>query len=268
MIDYTEPFSWWGGQWSQPQPQTVVELIRDGVLDAPLAGLLWSALARRATVVVASGPQSTGKTTVLTALLDFIPQPITRLFLRGWHENFEFAGRYRPERSYLLVNEISDHLPNYLWGPKVVDLFDLLDEGWRMATTLHADTLGQIVQQLTSRDVGITTAQVAAIDLVLFVKMGIHSGKVMRRVTSVVVPFEDASGKIQAFPLADFPPGGAMARIHTDAAQLLAGRLGGEGPVLQAEATARANYLHELIQRQNFRNPGVRDALNRYSPPA
>src|SRR4051812_3503193 len=105
MNDYKEPYSWWGGS-ARATPRSIVQLMDGGVLDAQLGGVLWAALSRRASVLVAAASKGAGATTVLTALLDLLPSDTDRIFLRGWEETFDFAQRFRPERSYALVNKL------------------------------------------------------------------------------------------------------------------------------------------------------------------
>ncbi len=50
---------------------------------------------------------------------------------------------------YILINEISDHLPVYSWGPYVQRAFELMGEGYSLASTMHADTVDGVIEQLT-----------------------------------------------------------------------------------------------------------------------
>ena len=67
-----------GGRWAfrpiPPEPRSIVELIRTGVLDAELAATLWLLVEGRVPFVVAGEGQSYGKSTLLRALLAFVPR--------------------------------------------------------------------------------------------------------------------------------------------------------------------------------------------------
>ena len=79
------------GAWRDPRspiPRSVIELIRDGTLDASLAGLLWLLVEARVPLVVAAGPSGTGKSTLLHALLDFLPPDTRTQELDGYAEDF------------------------------------------------------------------------------------------------------------------------------------------------------------------------------------
>jgi len=168
-IDYGEPFAWWGPIWRQPEPRTVVDLVRDGTLPSAWAGAIWALLARRRSIIVAAGPRAAGKTTVLTALLDCYPPQTRRIHLRGCYEPFAFLEDERvvPQRSLLLVNEISAHLPVYLWGPALRRTFGLLGRGFALAATAHATGPSELVRDLTGYPLRLPPRWVAGCDLLL-----------------------------------------------------------------------------------------------------
>lgn len=163
----TEPYGWWGYGWHAPEPRSIVALIEGGTLDARSAATLWLMLEARASIVVAAQAPGAGKTTTLTALLDFLPPGVQRLYLRGWSETFAFLGEADPARSYLLCNEISAHLPVYLWGRKVGQLFAALEEGYGLGTTMHADSLAELAATLEGYPLYVPRRAVARLDLLL-----------------------------------------------------------------------------------------------------
>jgi hypothetical protein len=169
LIAYSEPFLWWGPVWEPPPVRSLVELIRDGVLTPTLAALLWGMLSRRASVVVAAGPRGVGKTTLLSALLDCYPATSRRLYLRGCYESFAFLDDplVDPGHGLLLVNEISSHLPAYLWGPGVRRLFQAAGQGFSFAATAHAASVEELVGQLASYPLRVPMSELAAINLVV-----------------------------------------------------------------------------------------------------
>ena len=184
---YDEPFAWWGAIWSPPRERTVVDLITDGVLSAKLAGLLWALLARRASIVVAAGPSGAGKTTLLTALLDFLPPDTRRLYLRGCYESFGFLEdpTIDPARTVLLVNEISAHLPTYLWGPAVRRVFAAAGRGFGLAATAHATSVAELVAGLTGHPLRVPLRDLAAVDVVVLLDAWEAGGSVLRVVREV-----------------------------------------------------------------------------------
>ncbi|HZC33109.1 MAG TPA: hypothetical protein VE640_07460, partial [Candidatus Bathyarchaeia archaeon] len=75
-------------RWPAPQRRSIVELIADGVLDAELAALAWLLIENRLPIVVGALARGVGKTTVLEALLDFVPPAVRRVDLAGAAEDF------------------------------------------------------------------------------------------------------------------------------------------------------------------------------------
>ncbi|MBI4301483.1 MAG: hypothetical protein HY664_02610 [Chloroflexi bacterium] len=96
--------------WEPQDRLSILQLVRSGTLDLPLASLLWLMMDRRPSVMVVSKPRLAGKTTLLNALLDFLRPEVRQVYLRGRAEDFSFVGRADPSSVYLVAAEISDHL--------------------------------------------------------------------------------------------------------------------------------------------------------------
>jgi hypothetical protein len=79
------------------ESRSIVRLIAEGTLDPSLAALLWLTVEARVPIVVAAGPSRTGKTTLLQALLAFLPPTVEVRPLSGYAEDFEWL----PEASAL-----------------------------------------------------------------------------------------------------------------------------------------------------------------------
>ena len=121
---------------------SILDVVKFGTIDFKLAGLLWLLMEHRASVIVAAGPIWAGKTTLFHALLDFLPPEITQVSLRGFDEDFSFLGDDKPENTYLVTEEISNHSYEYLWGYQVVKAFELLSQGYALGGTIHARSAG------------------------------------------------------------------------------------------------------------------------------
>jgi hypothetical protein len=127
---------------------SILDVVNSGVIDFKLAGLLWLLMEHRASVLVAAGPIWAGKTTILHALLDFLPPGIQRIHLHGYAEDFKFSNNYRPENTYLVSEEISNHQYEYLWGYQVVKAFELLAKGYALGSTIHARNVREVAYVL------------------------------------------------------------------------------------------------------------------------
>lgn len=109
-----------------------------------------------------------GKTTLLTALLDFLPPGTRRVYLRGCFETFAFLSdlTINPRETGLMINEISPHLPVYLWGPPVERVLEAAQRGFMLLATAHADSVHDLVRALTGSPLHIRATQIAAFELV------------------------------------------------------------------------------------------------------
>ena len=146
------PRSMWWGDWAFSRPATlsIIDLVESKTLDFKLAGLLWLIMESRPSVLVASAPIFAGKTTLLHSLLDLLPPGIRQYTLKGFAEDFEFADRFKPERTYLVSEEISNHQYEYLWGDQVPKTFRLLRRGYRLGATIHARNVRDVAYLLHS----------------------------------------------------------------------------------------------------------------------
>jgi hypothetical protein len=127
---------------------SILDVVSSGAIDYKLAGLLWLLMEHRASVLVAAGPVWAGKTTVLHALLDFLPPGIRQVPLRGYAEDFKFSNNYKPDNTYLVSEEISNHQYEYLWGYQVVKAFELLAKGFALGGTIHARNVREVAYVL------------------------------------------------------------------------------------------------------------------------
>jgi hypothetical protein len=165
---YERPFHWWGPGWDTPTPRSLADLLRDGTLEPATAALLWASLIRRCSLAVIGGQGGLGKTTLLTALLPLLPHDTRHIYLRGCFEPFAFLDdpAVDPTRSALLLNEISPHLPVYLWGPGVGRALHAAQSGFTLLATAHGESVHEFVTSLTGSPLRVPAASIAAFNLV------------------------------------------------------------------------------------------------------
>ena len=70
-----------------PPTRSVVQLLRDRLMDADLAALVWLLVEARLPLIVAAAGRRVGKSTVLEAMLDFLPPGTRRIDLGGEFES-------------------------------------------------------------------------------------------------------------------------------------------------------------------------------------
>ena len=186
MADATPDRAGWAFRPVPPMPRSIAELLRDGTLDAALAATLWVLIEGRVPVIVAAAEGGTGKTTLLRALLDFLPAGVTTRELAGTSETFDwlpqaselgwqgtptaFADPARPETTVLLIPELSDHLPSYTWGAEARIAIRAASIGYALAATIHADTLEEVFDTLRRPPVRADDDELSRLGVVLVLR--------------------------------------------------------------------------------------------------
>ena len=253
--DYDMPVGWWGWNWEPPVPMSVTELLEAGNFDARTAALCWMVLESHGSLLISAEEPHSGKTTTLTAFLDFIPAGVRGIFIRGWSETFDYLEQTDPARTLLLANELSSHLPVYLWGPKAVRVFHTLQQGYALASTLHADSASEAVTQLRD-ELGVAEADLAKVDLLAVMRIFENSrGEPARRVVSL----HRVRGLV---PLVEWDEGADEHRHHDDAQlKLLGDRTGRSLENMRADLTRRTGFLESLVARGVRAIPAVHRAF-------
>jgi hypothetical protein len=172
-----------------------VELIAAGTLDAELAATLWVLIEGRVPLVVAAREQGTGKTTVLDALLAFLPPSVRTVELAGAVEMFDWLPQaselgwhvgpqrpdvarergpvhapVRPDDTVLLIPELSDHLPSYTWGAEARLAIRAASIGYGLAATIHADSLDDVFDALRRPPVHLDDDELSRLGVVLILR--------------------------------------------------------------------------------------------------
>jgi hypothetical protein len=151
MFDPRSPYQRRMWHYDSDHPLSVAQLVAYGSLDARTAALLWLLVEKHQSLIV-SGPTDptpgVGKTTTLNALLDFLPAGSTLAYTAGMYEDFSFKDQVTPETTWVLANEVSDHLRIYMWGRVARALLRLPGEGFAIATSCHADTIDDVMTML------------------------------------------------------------------------------------------------------------------------
>jgi hypothetical protein len=266
------PEGWWGYHWTLPTPLSAVEIVASGSMDARLMATLWAVVARRRGVMLASEAPQAGKTTTLSALVDFLPDETIGVFLRGWAQDMSWTDEIGPDRGYLLVNEMSDHLPIYVWGPNAREALRLAGAGYGLGATMHADSLDEALSCLRD-ELRAADADLAGMTVYLQYSAYRTPSGMYRRVEEAWHLRTDATGRLAPVRLAELdggrspsltgaqrlpvpptlPGDGGRARrslVHdADAYAALAAALDLAPAELEAEIAERAAFLAALEQR-------------------
>lgn len=263
--DPAEPYGWWGYPWAAPEPLSVVQLITAGNFDARTAATLWLLIERRASLIVAAEAPGAGKTTTLTALSDFLPPGTRRLHLRGWAETFAFVGEADPDHSYILCNEISAHLPVYLWGRNVGRLFAAVAAGYGMGATMHAESLEEVVGALEGYPLGVPRAAIARVALVMLLAVDYIDRRPRRRLDALWLLRRAGVGDdLDPVPLAWWDAERGSVAHAIDLPPGLPRRAGLSAAAFADERDRRAAFLGDLAERGVYSAEAVRLALAAY----
>jgi hypothetical protein len=171
MFDPRDPYEryWW--HYESRRPLSLAQIVALGSVDAYTAALVWLILEHGASLTVAgpTDPQpGIGKTTTLNALLQCLPEGTALAYMSGMYEDFAFTQLpdIEPEKTYALCNEVSDHLPIYMWGRIARRYLTLPARGYHVATSVHADTIREVIQ-MYQRDLRVPVEDIRRLGLVI-----------------------------------------------------------------------------------------------------
>jgi hypothetical protein len=263
MRALNQPTSWWGWHWEPPVPMSIIELIQAGNLNARMAAMLWLAMERGASLIVAAEPPSSGKTTTLSALLSFTPPETAVYFTRGMGETFSLPPRSDSYPTYLLINEMSDHIPVYTWDDNARRAFELLAEGYSLATTMHDESVEGVVRQLRE-DLSIPAEQIAKLTFIITMYVG-RLGGMMRRIQEVAF-FEPDGDGIRTTAIASWDLDSDSFHVlpepeHREAFGQWAGL---SADALDAELDKRQGFLTMLLNTGVSEIPEVNQAIESF----
>ena len=165
---------------------SLVDLIGAGTVDLPLAAYLAAVMRSGASLLVGARPGGAGKTAVMCALLNFLPNHTT---IRPVDSRAVLADGQRdahPGDTCYLAHEIGKgHYYAYVWGSEVRAFFRLAAQGHIIASNLHADTLEETRDQLC-RENDVARAHLDGVALKVYLHVERTGGwAVWRRVSRV-----------------------------------------------------------------------------------
>jgi len=186
---------------AKPHPLTILQLIERGMLTDELAAQLWLYVeglrVRPANMVIAGGP-GTGKTTLLNALLSFLPWQDRLVIIEDTLElNTTFLEncsrlessrslqtpslvknslRMRPER--ILVGEVR--------GEEARDMMTAMSLGKYCMSTIHASSAREMILRLQNEPMNVPPVLVSLVDVFVILRKLIRDGSIVRVVSELV----------------------------------------------------------------------------------
>ena len=171
MFDPRDPYEryWW--HYDSRRQLSTAQIIAMDSVDAKTVAMVWLLLEHGASLTVAgpTDPQpGIGKTTTLNALLQFLPEGTALAYMSGMYEDFAFTQLpdIDPVSTYALCNEVSDHLPIYMWGRVARRYLTLPTRGYHIATSVHADTIDDVIQ-MYQHDLRVSVEDIRRLGLVV-----------------------------------------------------------------------------------------------------
>ncbi|MBA3824425.1 MAG: hypothetical protein H0X24_11090 [Ktedonobacterales bacterium] len=205
-FDASNPYHRYRLHYESDNQLSVPEIIAHGSVDAHTAATIWALLDKRASYIIAGPTDPTpgvGKTTTLNALLPFYPAGTGLVYTLGIYEDFAFRGDVPPGETTVLANEVSDHLPIYMWGGKARTFLRLPADGYTIATSCHADALPDVLGILR-QDLRLTVHDVHRIQIIVNIGLQGSTWRGRRRwLTTHFMPpaTDDATAKVQPLPI-------------------------------------------------------------------
>lgn len=159
---------------------SIVDLLEAGTFSADLAAYCLAAISRGASFMVGALPGGAGKTTVMGALLNFVP-PQVPLYAADSLPTIEWAAKFNRQRGCYICHEIgTGHYFAYLWGQPLRAYFELLRNGHMLATNLHASSFEDARRQICDEN-QVPVGLFRGMNLVLFIEFagGWHGRRVI-----------------------------------------------------------------------------------------
>ena len=152
---------------------SVFDLLAAQTLDLDLAAYLMARISRGSSFMVGSVPGGAGKTTVMCALLNFVPVDVP-LIAATPQAVYKAATTNSPHRCCYVCHEIgAGSYFAYLWADALQSYCRLFEAGHILATNLHADELKQARDQVCG-DNEVPIDHFNRFDLLIF--LGVEGG--------------------------------------------------------------------------------------------
>ena len=163
---------------------SIVDLIEAGTFTRELAAYALAAISRGASFMVGALPGGAGKTTVMGALLNFVPRDVELLPAVGMASIQEGMSDTAPRRCYICHEIGPGAYYAYLWNRELRAYFELAGAGHMLATNLHADTYAQAQAQICGGN-RVPQASFRRMNLMFFISLDQDARGLVRRIDTV-----------------------------------------------------------------------------------
>lgn len=146
---------------------SAVDLIEAETLTAELAAYCLAAVGQGASFMVGALPGGAGKTTVMGALLNFVPAGVELIPTDSEDVVISGLRNLSPKQCFICHEIGPGAYYGYLWGHELQEYFRLAEAGHMLATNLHADTYEQAHNQICGQN-EVPEAALRRMNLMLF----------------------------------------------------------------------------------------------------
>src|SRR5262249_38778787 len=193
----------------------------------------------------------------------------------GMYEDFEFKDEVAAETTCVLCNEVSDHLPIYMWGRVARAFLRLPEDGFAIATSCHADTIADVLSML-ARDLRLPSEVIGRLGVVVNIGLVGRIWPQRRRFLTVnlILPGDHAAcdGAVSTHfgtSLLPLSTGDAATDgfVHAapQALEVLASLLGLPTKDLVATLDRRTTHVAELSVGRGVGPRAMRDAVDEFT---
>jgi len=181
---------------------SIADLLAAGTLGRDPAAYLAAAIGGGASFMVGASPGGAGKTTVMGALLNLVPERVT-LLPADTTATIE-RGLHAPDpRCCYICHEIgAGPYYAYLWGQALQRFFELPSAGHMLATNLHADTCAEAHAQVCGQN-RVPESAFRAMNLMLFLALRRGSGFTVERRIATVWESDGTAAHRKIYDVAD-----------------------------------------------------------------
>lgn len=164
---------------------TLVDLVRNGTMNAEMAAILASIAAEQHSFMVVAVPRFAGKSTVTNAMLHCVPANVPVHRLSGDEAEMDRL-KHDAGGGYLVVGEFSRApVPNYIWGPPVRKVFETMRAGYSLSTALHAPSVDDAYAAIC-RTNGVPDEDASRLTYMVYIqRMGDDEDSFWRRIAQV-----------------------------------------------------------------------------------